>query len=377
MNLKAIVLNSTMALAALLLLVPTLYADGGDFVLDFVASGPYTYDHDTGGGAYNDRTVGKDLDVVESLQGGDFLCGDTVTYLVAITVDPAALGNQTIQLQFSFLAETTGQPGAAHADVTFVSINYWDVENGGGAGLGNFAPDTGISDDNGSTATVISETFSPAGTNPFLGAEELILVVEIDDLEADEQVILRIDTLLECIPGSRPTGNLQGDLQDARVVEIDGQPVDEAISRGSGNQTIPFQQIGDIPIDPTAVELASFIATPDSGAILVEWETVSEVDNRGFNLYRASSPDGVRIQLNAGLIPSQLPPGSPEGAAYQFVDESVRSGITYYYWLEDVDVYGVNTIHGPVSAELSRSTRLFLPDRPRPAPFPYPLIIGR
>jgi hypothetical protein len=377
MSLKAVVLNTTMVLAALLLLVPTSFAAGGDFTLDFVAAAPYTYDHATGGGAFNDRSVGKDLDVVESLQGGDFLCGDTVTYLVAITVDPAAIGNQTIQLEFGFLAETTGQPGVAHADVTFVGINDGNVENGGGVGLGNFAPDTGISDDGGSTATVISEAFSPAGTSPFLGAEELLLVVEIDDLEAGEEVILRIDTLLECIPGSRPTGNLQGDLRDARVVEVDGQPVDEVITRGSGNQTIPFQQIGDIPIDPTAVDLASFTATADSGAILVEWETVSEVDNRGFTLYRASSPDGVRTQLNAGLIPSQLPPGSPEGAAYQFVDESVRSGVTYYYWLEDVDVYGVKTIHGPVSAELSRITRLFLPGRPRPAPVLYPFIISR
>jgi hypothetical protein len=377
MSLKAAVLNTTMALAALLLLVPTSFAAGGDFSLDFVAAAPYTYNHATGGGAFNDRHIGKDLDVVESLQGGDFLCGDTVTYLVAITVDPAAIGNQTIQLEFSFLAETTGQPGVAHADVTFVDINYGNVENGGGVGLGNFAPDTGISDDRGSTPTVISEAFSPAGTSPFFGAEELRLVVEINDLEAGEQVILRIDTLLECIPGSRPTGNLQGDLLDARVVEVDGQSVDEAITRGSGNQTIPFQQIGDIPIDPTAVELASFTATPDRSAILVAWETVSEVDNRGFNLYRASSVDGVRTQLNAALIPSQLPPGSPEGAAYQWVDESIRSGITYYYWLEDVDVYGVKTIHGPVSAELSRSTRLFLPGRPRPAPVLYPLIIGR
>src|SRR5688500_14808141 len=49
---------------------------GGDFSLDFVASAPFTYDHSTGGGAFDDRTIGKTNDVVESLEGGDFACGD-------------------------------------------------------------------------------------------------------------------------------------------------------------------------------------------------------------------------------------------------------------------------------------------------------------
>ena len=117
---------------------------------------------------------------------------------------------------------------------------------------------------------------------------------------------------------------------------------------------------------PTSVDLARFEANADGEAIRVEWETVSEVDNLGFNLYRAASPDGLRSQLNAGMIRSQLPPGSPEGAVYEFVDESVQQGVTYYYWLEDVDVYGSSTYHGPVNAEVLIDRRMRLPGRPRP-----------
>jgi subtilisin family serine protease len=119
---------------------------------------------------------------------------------------------------------------------------------------------------------------------------------------------------------------------------------------------------------PTSVDLARLEASADGGAIRVEWETVSEVDSLGFNLYRAEAPDGPRTQLNEGLIPSQVPPGSPEGAAYQFMDGSVRPGVTYYYWLEDVDVYGLGTYHGPVSAALPQASRWILPARPRPGP---------
>ena len=106
--------------------------------------------------------------------------------------------------------------------------------------------------------------------------------------------------------------------------------------------------------DPTAVELASFTATPQAwtGRILLAWETISEVDNVGFNLYRAESPTGRPVKLNAVLIPSQGP-GSPSGYTYTYLDRAVRSGPTYYYWLEAVDIQGATERFGPVSAALS------------------------
>ena len=58
--------------AAILMPEQRASADGGDFSLDFIAAGPYTYDHSTGGGAYNDRTIDKNIGVVESLEGGVF-----------------------------------------------------------------------------------------------------------------------------------------------------------------------------------------------------------------------------------------------------------------------------------------------------------------
>jgi len=98
---------------------------------------------------------------------------------------------------------------------------------------------------------------------------------------------------------------------------------------------------------PTAVELARFEGWPEGPAIHIEWETVSEVDNLGFNLYRADAPDGPYTKLNEELIPSQAP-GSPVGAVYVWLDETVQVGQTYYYKLEDVDIHGHTTLHGPV-----------------------------
>jgi hypothetical protein len=106
---------------------------------------------------------------------------------------------------------------------------------------------------------------------------------------------------------------------------------------------------GSPPLEPTAAELARFEATAQSGGILLEWETLSETDNLGFHLYRSEAPDGPRTRLNRDLISGQAP-GSPEGAAYTWLDDTVRPGMTYYYWLEDVDIYGRATEHGPVLA---------------------------
>jgi Ca2+-binding RTX toxin-like protein len=104
------------------------------------------------------------------------------------------------------------------------------------------------------------------------------------------------------------------------------------------------------------MQLALFQANPQQEAILIEWQTESELSNLGFNLYRASDINGERLQLNNDLIPS---PGSEEeGGSYQFVDESVEEGETYYYWLQNVDTIGQTSLHGPVSATANIPTAL-------------------
>ena len=107
---------------------------------------------------------------------------------------------------------------------------------------------------------------------------------------------------------------------------------------------------------PTAVELARFEAWLEGLSIHVEWETVTEIDNLGFNLYRAGAPGGPYAKLNGELIPSQSP-GSPLGWVYVWLDAAVEAGRTYYYLLEDVDIYGHTTMHGPVQVKAGPALR--------------------
>jgi hypothetical protein len=97
------------------------------------------------------------------------------------------------------------------------------------------------------------------------------------------------------------------------------------------------------------VTLTSFTAVGGDGQVLLEWETASEINNIGFNLWRSTSETGSYVKLNASLIPSQAL-GSVVGAYYSYTDSDVINGTTYYYKLESVDTNGSSEFHGPITA---------------------------
>lgn len=100
--------------------------------------------------------------------------------------------------------------------------------------------------------------------------------------------------------------------------------------------------------DLTAILLDSFKAEPGNRNIALNWVTGDETNNFGFNVYRSESKDGEYIRINDSIIFSQM--GAGLGAAYSFVDDNIKNRKTYYYKLEDIDISGLNTLHGPVSA---------------------------
>jgi len=111
---------------------------------------------------------------------------------------------------------------------------------------------------------------------------------------------------------------------------------------------------------PLAVTLAAFNATAQAGHVLINWETVSELNNAGFNLYRTGSANQQPGPADLlAFVPSQAP-GATAGAAYTFQDSAVTAGQTYWYWLEDVALNGVTTRHDPVSVTYGAPTAVTL-----------------
>jgi hypothetical protein len=104
---------------------------------------------------------------------------------------------------------------------------------------------------------------------------------------------------------------------------------------------------GSVTDSALAIHLSDFRAEAQADGVLVAWETASELGNQGFNLYRSATPGSVGDLMT--FVPSQAP-GSSQGASYVWQDTDIVAGHTYWYWLEDVDLGGATTLHGPVSA---------------------------
>jgi subtilisin-like proprotein convertase family protein len=104
------------------------------------------------------------------------------------------------------------------------------------------------------------------------------------------------------------------------------------------------------PASPSAVNLVSFSATAYAdGQVFTEWKTGFEVDNLGFNVYREEG--GKRTRINQQPIAgSALLAGGKTvltaGESYVWSDTlSATQGVQY--WLEDLDLKGRSTMHGP------------------------------
>ncbi len=91
---------------------------------------------------------------------------------------------------------------------------------------------------------------------------------------------------------------------------------------------------------PTSATLTSFSAkakTKKSGKqiVLLKWETGSESNVVGFNLYRAPKKNGTYKPLNKELLPAKHP-GELGGARYKRGNNKTQAGETYFYKLEIV-----------------------------------------
>ncbi|MBI4617928.1 MAG: hypothetical protein HY720_30240, partial [Planctomycetes bacterium] len=136
--------------------------------------------------------------------------------------------------------------------------------------------------------------------------------------------------------------NAKDDIPPTGAAEDDDMDGDRGVPEDTGREDIIFYT------NPTAVTLADLVATGYDSAVVVEWRTGQELDNLGFNLYRSPYPDRGWVQMNPSLI---LGLGdSQAGGRYALADRAVENGVRYFYLLEDVDVRGVRTLHGPVSA---------------------------
>lgn len=109
----------------------------------------------------------------------------------------------------------------------------------------------------------------------------------------------------------------------------------------------PDGEVEDYVVDVLIpVELSSFTASAQNGAVELSWTTQTESDNLGFRLYRSEGESGQWQMITQEIIPGA---GNSESVNnYSFVDRTVEQGKTYYYRLADVSITGSERMHKPV-----------------------------
>lgn len=121
-----------------------------------------------------------------------------------------------------------------------------------------------------------------------------------------------------------------------------------AVDNGTPNLTSTLKVCVKVVESPLSVTLQSFTARmlPSLDA-RIAWITAAEFENAGFNVYRSVRPNGAAmVQLNDSLIPAMGTPFS--GESYEWIDADAQPGVMNFYFLEDMNIFGVSTMHGPV-----------------------------
>ena len=285
-------------------------------------------------------------------------------------------GNASLQANRLYLNNGTADPfnGVTGANITTDGHNTTSVALGDMNGDGRL--DVVAGNDRNDTILQPNRLYlNNGGANPFPGASASNITADnqdtfslaLGDVDGDGDLDLVAGNLGQVnrlylnngtinpfngVTGENVTADAQSTLSVA-LADMDGDG-DRDLVAGNFNARNRLY----LNNTPLAVTLASFTAQGGVDRVTVTWETVSEFNNAGFNLYRGLQADGSDRALLAS-VPAQSP-GSTQGAAYSYEDAAVEAGQTYWYWLEDIDLSGATTLHGPVSATVSVPTAVTL-----------------
>lgn len=181
------------------------------------------------------------------------------------------------------------------------------------------------------------------------------------DFSAETIMISGTKNNVYSIVPSQNTGNtlLDGDRFRDFIIGTEGNG-----TSGWGELFILESQTTD---NSLPVRLTDFAVISKDGKVFIRWVTESEIDNLGFILYRQlgrGETDKLDCYLTNPMLKGQ---GSVTyRSEYHYIDTNVKVGQTYTYRLADVDYYGTETKHDPVSICVKAKGIIMKPSYPNP-----------
>jgi hypothetical protein len=123
-----------------------------------------------------------------------------------------------------------------------------------------------------------------------------------------------------------------------------------------------LNQSGAQSAAPNSINLQYFTAVAierQPGQVQISWETTSEVDTAGYFIMRALSEAGPYEAANTSVILGQG--NDLTGATYSYVDGGLDGGVTYYYYLRELQIGGSMNDYAELTASATPSHGVFLP----------------
>ncbi len=111
------------------------------------------------------------------------------------------------------------------------------------------------------------------------------------------------------------------------------------------------------------VELTSFSAVVQDAAVILNWQTTTEVNNYGFDIERKTplSPSGGRNDsewVTIGFLEGHGNTNSPK--QYNFIDTDIDQSGTYYYRLKQIDNDGTYEYSDVVTVDVGEPQKFYL-----------------
>ena len=218
-------------------------------------------------------------------------------------------------------------------------------------------------------------TYSLAITNNGPGSATNVTVT--DTLPSSVTYLSATTTVGSCSEAGGTVSCLLGTMPNGGTATVKILTVPDQAGIVSNTATVSADQTDPTPTNnsstqsetvaaPTKISLQSFTAqfgrnANGTSAVILLWKTGGEAHNLGFNLYREQN--GSLVRVNSSLIAGSalLMKGAQEkhaGRTYRFIDPGPSANA---YWLEDVDVNGIRSMHGPVLVQTSKSSGSSVP----------------
>jgi chitinase len=119
------------------------------------------------------------------------------------------------------------------------------------------------------------------------------------------------------------------------------------VSATNASGTSEWSSVGSFTTAPSVTVIVNFAGKPVSAGVQLSWQTISEYNNKGFNIERrySTSTHWSRIGSVAGAGTSSTTKN------YSFVDKKARTGKKYVYRLKQINTDGTNTYSQEVTVQ--------------------------